>query len=87
MEHLEEFLKHIYAGYVCKPQKVLYGLKQEQKQWYSKINSYLCKDLYLEGSAYNPSFCAEKTNLELAITTVYVDGRAIAESSEQCFRN
>jgi hypothetical protein len=42
MEQPEWFVAPENAGKVCRLRKALYGLKQANRQWYAKMDTFLC---------------------------------------------
>jgi len=73
IEQLEGFQLTNKGDYVYKMKKLLYGLKQESRAWYARINSYLQKQGLKRGSADNYLYCKIFDD-NMNIVEVYVDG-------------
>lgn len=56
MKQLDGYVDEMYAGYVCKLRKAFYYLEQAPREWFEKINDFLCKDLCFERCPYDPCF-------------------------------
>lgn len=77
-------LPHGLSGYdeskVCKLQKSLYGLKQANKQWYSKLSTFLLSLGYTQSQA-DHSLYVKKVKHEFTELLVYVDDMVLAGNS------
>jgi hypothetical protein len=53
IEQPEGFQLSENTNCVCKLEKTLYGLKQDPRAWYSRLDKYLQQEGFRKGSAYN----------------------------------
>lgn len=82
MEQPEGFRIESLPDNLCKLQEAFHGLKQTPKQWYAKINFYLCEDLNFERCSYDPCLYVKRANSESMLITIYVEDLLIAASSK-----
>lgn len=83
MEQPEGFVNEKLPNHVCKLQKALYGLKQSPRQWFAKIDSFLCATLDFQSCPYDPCFYVQRKSTAVVLITLYVDDLLIAGSSLQ----
>ncbi|GJS68447.1 retrovirus-related pol polyprotein from transposon TNT 1-94 [Tanacetum coccineum] len=62
-----------FHKYVCKLDKVLYGLKQELRVWYETLSTFLIHNKFVKGRIDNTLFIY-KTKGDVLLVQVYVDG-------------
>ncbi|KAE8708634.1 hypothetical protein F3Y22_tig00110336pilonHSYRG00004 [Hibiscus syriacus] len=75
------FQSQDHPEYVCKLRKELYGLKQEPRAWYGKIDEFLTKSGYSVTPA-DSSLFVKVNEGKLAIVLVYVDDLIITGDDE-----
>jgi len=80
MEQPEMFVKHGHEEKVCKLLKPLYGLKQSNREWYKKLDSYITETGGKRTSA-DPCVYVFGKNEERVIVIVYI-GDLILASKE-----
>ncbi|GJU87077.1 retrovirus-related pol polyprotein from transposon TNT 1-94 [Tanacetum coccineum] len=61
-----------FSDYVCKLEKVLYGLKQALKAWYETLSTFLIQNKFAKGRIDNTLFIY-KSKREVLLVQVYVD--------------
>lgn len=83
MEQPEGYVSKEFPEHVCKLQKALYGLKQSPRQWFAKINAFLCDNLQFQSCGYDPCFYVQRQNNKSLLITLYVDDLLVAGSSEE----
>lgn len=72
MEQPEGFAFTDKPNYVCRLKKAMYGLKQPQRAWYSRLDKYLQKLGFKRGGADSNPYIKDDGD-ELLIIVVYVD--------------
>ena len=60
-------------GKVCKLKKLLYGLKQSPRAWFTRFSSTLTRLKYTQGQADHTIFVNKRQNGKKAVLIVYVD--------------
>jgi hypothetical protein len=72
MEQLEGFQLSDNPVFVCKLKKDLYGLKQDPRAWYYRLDKYLQDKGFKRGTIDNNIYIKTEDN-DLLIVLVYVD--------------
>lgn len=72
VEQPEGFVVHNRESHVCKLKKASYGLKQEPRVWYERINGYL-KRLGFRKSTADPNLHFKVEENQPLILVLYVD--------------
>ena len=67
---------------VCLLKKSIYGLKQSPRQWYAKIDSFLCETMQMERNPADDCVYIRKTSSRILIIALYVDDLLIACSDK-----
>jgi Reverse transcriptase (RNA-dependent DNA polymerase) len=78
MEQPEGFVKPGNADNVCRLRKALYGLKQANRQWYAKMDKFLCEDLGFIRNAADNCFYVQIKGGHIRLIALYVDDLLIA---------
>eukprot|EP00171_Calliarthron_tuberculosum_P023718 IDg23718t1 len=78
MEQPKGFENLNLKDHVCKLQKALYRLKQAPRQWFSKIDNFLIKELGFSSSPYDPCLYVRTRNKLVTLISLYVDDLLIA---------
>ena len=71
--------------YSIKLQRSLYGLKQSGRIWYNCLNKYLLKEGYMNNPIC-PCIFIKKSEIGIAIITVYVDDLNLVGTLEELTR-
>ena len=82
MEQPHGYKKGDPRDVVCLLNKSIYGLKQSPRQWYAKIDSFLCGTLKMEHNAADDCLYVRKTGNSILLIALYVDDLLIACSDE-----
>lgn len=81
MSQLEGYVIAGQEHLVCRLKKALYGLKQGPRAWYTKLDSYLCKNGFQKCSS-DSSLYKKNKNGAITIIAVYVDDMLITGDDE-----
>ena len=72
IEQLEGFLLSESRDYVCKLKNPLYGLKQDPRAWFSRLDRYLKKQGFKRGATESNLYLKSEDE-NMTIVVVYVD--------------
>ena len=70
------------GDYVCKLNKELYGLKQDQRAWYERLDSYLQLQNFKRGSVDCNLYCRIVGD-NMIIVEVYIDDIIFGSDNEE----
>ena len=73
MQQLEGFEVKGKENLVCKLKKRLYGLKQAQRQWHKKFNSFMMSHGYNKTTSNHCAFFRKFSDDDFIILLLYVD--------------
>jgi hypothetical protein len=78
MEQPEGFIAPENTDKVCRLRKALYGLKQANRQWYAKMDTFLCGELGFTRNAADHYFYVRIRGEQITLIALYVDDLLIA---------
>ena len=82
MEQPRGYEKGDPRNVVCLLKKSIYGLKQSPRQWYAKIDEFLCTTLNMQHNDADDCLYVRKTSSSILLIALYVDDLLIACSDE-----
>ncbi|PKU60575.1 Retrovirus-related Pol polyprotein from transposon TNT 1-94 [Dendrobium catenatum] len=76
------FVNHNYPNYVCRLQKLIYGLRQAPRQWYTTFTQFLLT-IGFEYSKANPSLLTLHQNQTRIFLLFYVDDILVTGNNDE----